>query len=357
MKPTAPPRQSTAIATIPTGGGALLTVEKARQFLAKSRDLDEVKDVADRAKAIALYMRTRGASLESQNDAAEIRLRAERRLGELTREQPKAAGARGTGANQHRGAVATSDRTSVPTLKSQGIDKRDAAKWQQLAAIPEKKFDRFVETTRSKGERITSSAPLKLVRQEAKSRLAAELRAKPVPMPSGRFDVIAIDDPWPYDKRAGDVTQRGQTDYPTMTIEDLCALPVEERAEDNCILWMWCTNAHILTCAPQVLAARHFHPVTMLTWDKGRIGTGDWLRGQTEHCILAIRGRPIVQLTNQSTIIHEAPREPGRKPEKFYRLVEALCPGTKLEMFAREQRKGWAAWGGEVGKFAARGAA
>ena len=224
-------------------------------------------------------------------------------------------------------------------------------KWQQLAAIPEAKFEKFVATTRDKGERITTNAPLKLVRQEAKSDLASRLRAKPVPMPDGLFDVIAIDDPWPYDKRAGDITQRGQTDYPTMTIEQICALPVAQRAEENCILWMWTTNAHILTAAPIVLATRGFTPKTMLTWDKGSIGTGDWLRGQTEHCILAVKGKPIVQLTNQSTIIREPPREPGRKPEKFYKLVEELCPGTKLEMFARTPREGWAAWGGEADKF------
>jgi N6-adenosine-specific RNA methylase IME4 len=81
------------------------------------------------------------------------------------------------------------------------------------------------------------------------------------------------------------------------------------------------------------------------------MGLGDWLRGQTEHCILAVKGRPIVSLTNQTTIITEKRREHSRKPLAFYSLVEALCPGSKLEMFAREGRDGWARWGAEAGKF------
>jgi N6-adenosine-specific RNA methylase IME4 len=95
-----------------------------------------------------------------------------------------------------------------------------------------------------------------------------------------------------------------------------------------------------------------FTEKTILTWAKDRMGVGDWLRGQTEHCILAVRGRPIVTLTNQTTILHAPLREHSRKPDEFYRLVESLCPGTRLEMFAREPRPGWAAWGAETEKFA-----
>jgi N6-adenosine-specific RNA methylase IME4 len=79
---------------------------------------------------------------------------------------------------------------------------------------------------------------------------------------------------------------------------------------------------------------------------------GDWLRGKTEHAIMAVRGRPVVQLSNETTVIAGAVREHSRKPESFYRLVEKLCPGSKLELFARERRKGWQAWGAETQHFA-----
>jgi N6-adenosine-specific RNA methylase IME4 len=82
------------------------------------------------------------------------------------------------------------------------------------------------------------------------------------------------------------------------------------------------------------------------------MGTGDWLRGQTEHCIMAIRGKPTVLLKNETTILAENRREHSRKPEGFYKMVEKLCPGSKLEIFSRGGRKGWQAWGGETDKFA-----
>ena len=45
-------------------------------------------------------------------------------------------------------------------------------------------------------------------------------------------------------------------------------------------------------------------------------------------------------------------REHSRKPDEVAQRIETLYPGaTKLEVFARETREGWDAWGNEVGKF------
>lgn len=321
--------------------GALLGVEKARQFLAQSISVDEVRDVADKAKAVSLYLRSRNASIESQNDAAEIRLRAERRLGELTKDMDQAERGR-----PEKNSPKAREISKTENLKAAGIRSQDASKWERLADIPEKKFDKLIEETRAKGERITSSAPLKLVRNEAKADLAAELRSKPLPLVTGRFHVIVSDPPWNYEKRAGDVTHRADLPYPGMPTDDVCALPVGDHAEEDCILWLWTTNA-FMRDAFRVLDAWGFQEKTILTWAKDRMGTGDWLRGQTEHCIMAVRGKPIVQLHNETTLLRGPLREHSRKPDEFYALVERLCPGTKLEMFAREARPGWAAWGAE----------
>jgi N6-adenosine-specific RNA methylase IME4 len=84
---------------------------------------------------------------------------------------------------------------------------------------------------------------------------------------------------------------------------------------------------------------------------KDRIGTGDWLRDQTEHCILSARGRPVIQLANQTTALNGIRREHSRKPEEFYELVDQLCPGSKVELFSRQQREGWRAFGNQTDKF------
>jgi N6-adenosine-specific RNA methylase IME4 len=94
-----------------------------------------------------------------------------------------------------------------------------------------------------------------------------------------------------------------------------------------------------------------FQQKTILTWVKDRMGAGNWLRGQTEHCILAVRGNPAITLTNQTTALGAPVREHSRKPDEFFDLVDSLCPGSKIELFARERRDGWATWGAEEAMF------
>jgi N6-adenosine-specific RNA methylase IME4 len=74
----------------------------------------------------------------------------------------------------------------------------------------------------------------------------------------------------------------------------------------------------------------------LLTWVKDRFGTGDWLRGQTEHCIMATWGNPVVTLTNESTVLHAPARGHSVKPVEFYHLVERLCPAPRYaDLFSR----------------------
>lgn len=187
-------------------------------------------------------------------------------------------------------------------------------------------------------------------KQAAKHEIARELNSKPLPKPDGKFNVIVADPPWKYEKRVEDGTHRARLLYPEMDTAAICALPVLKLAEENCILWLWTTNA-FMRDAFAVLDAWGFKDKTILTWAKDKMGCGDWLRGKTEHCIMAIRGKPVVTLTNQTTLLNGPLREHSRKPDEFFELVEQLCPGTRLEMFAREKRNGWQAWGAETEKF------
>jgi N6-adenosine-specific RNA methylase IME4 len=92
-----------------------------------------------------------------------------------------------------------------------------------------------------------------------------------------------------------------------------------------------------------------FRPKTVLTWLKNRIGTGDWLRGQTEHCLFAVRGKPTVQLTNQTTALQAPAGAHSAKPEAFYEMVEALCPAPRYaELFQRRARPRWDGHGDEA---------
>ena len=110
--------------------------------------------------------------------------------------------------------------------------------------------------------------------------------------------------------------------------------------------------------AASIAAVGLLHPVVINTNDRlvaglrgiraaERLG---WLRGQTEHCILAVHGKPVVALTNQTTLVHAPQRTHSQKPEEFYELVESLCSAPRYaELFARSTRPKWDGHGDEVG--------
>jgi N6-adenosine-specific RNA methylase IME4 len=124
-------------------------------------------------------------------------------------------------------------------------------------------------------------------------------------------------------------------------------MPVGAIAESDALLWLWTTNAH-LRVAFEVIDAWGFEYKSLLTWVKDRMGTGDWLRGQTEHCLFAVRGKPIFLNGSHTTVIQAARREHSRKPEEFYALIEETCPGSKVEIFSRQERRGWQVFGDQA---------
>ena len=178
---------------------------------------------------------------------------------------------------------------------------------------------------------------------------AEAIRKETPPLPGrGPYRVIVADPPWAYNNRAADPSHRGACPYPQMGIEEICALAAADIAHDDALLWLWTTNAHMRD-AFAVIDAWGFEHKTILTWVKDRMGTGDWLRGRSEHCLLAVRGKPTVQLSNQTTALHAPAGEHSAKPDEFYTLVETLCPAPRYaELFQRKSRPNWDGHGDEA---------
>jgi N6-adenosine-specific RNA methylase IME4 len=171
---------------------------------------------------------------------------------------------------------------------------------------------------------------------------AERIRAEPPPLPgNGPYRCAAADIPWAYepDGDANRAAHRGAWPYPTLTIEQACALAVGSIMHADSIVWLWVTN-FILSRGLHlpVLRAWGFEPKTIVTWEKDSAGTGIWLIGQTEHVVMAARGNPVVTLTKQTTRLRGAVREHSRKPVEFYDLVESLCPAPRYcDLFSRYQ--------------------
>lgn len=268
--------------------------------------------------------------------------------------------------NLHRRHLTPSQRAIVAdrlATIAHGRHKRDGALTQGDAAKLLHVSERAVRNARELSESgradlVDSVAAggktlSRAVREAKRDESARKLRGEAMAAPTGRYRVVSLDPPWRYAKNAAmaDVDgRRGEVDYPDMSLEEIVALDVPQWLEDDAIVWLWFTNAHMIEAA-KIIEAWGLDLKTILTWKKPRFGTGDWLRGQTEHAALCVRGSPTVVLTNQSTILEAPAREHSRKPTEFYDLVDKLCPGTKLELFAREAREGWVTHGVDVDKF------
>ena len=148
---------------------ALVKFEEAKRALAEARSIDEVKQIRDKAEALRLYVKQQGDGLEMQNDIAEIKLRAERRAGELLAEMelPGRGG----------GDTKSSSSVELDSLSDLGISKSQSHRWQTEAALPEETFEQHVAETKAKGKELTSAGLYRL----AKSELGKQNSKEPEP--------------------------------------------------------------------------------------------------------------------------------------------------------------------------------
>jgi N6-adenosine-specific RNA methylase IME4 len=161
-----------------------------------------------------------------------------------------------------------------------------------------------------------------------------------------KYRTIVADPPWRYASAA--TKADAAKHYATMDLHDLLALPVDGMVEPDAHLWVWGTNG-FMEEAYRVVRAWGFAPLTVVTWCKRQPGVGHYLRNNTEHVVLAGRGKPLVPEAKPLATWFIWPRaEHSRKPDGFYDLVEQVSPGPYLELFARRQRLGWDTWGDEA---------
>ncbi len=182
------------------------------------------------------------------------------------------------------------------------------------------------------------------------------------------FNVILADPPWLFEtysaKGEGKSPQRH---YPCMPTPDICALPIEQLASQNCVLFLWAIWPKIFD-AQDVIKAWGFE-YSGLGWEwrkfnrqtnKFRFGGGYGTRKNVEPCLLARRGSPVIKTRSERDFIDEGLvddfmdekwRGHSRKPDEQYARIERMYDGPYLELFARQRRRGWSSWGNQVDKF------
>ena len=183
-------------------------------------------------------------------------------------------------------------------------------------------------------------------------RIAAQADAGP--LPQRKFPVIYADPPWRYEFSATS-TRAIEQNYETMSLEDICALPVGDIACNDAMLFLWVPPA-ILEQAFPVIAAWGFSYRSGMVWDKDKIGAGHWVRQQHEHLLICRRGEFPTPAPDQRprSVLRVKRREHSRKPDEAYELIERMFPDLpKIELFARNARPSWACWGNQAPEAAA----
>ncbi|MFH5806820.1 MT-A70 family methyltransferase [Alienimonas sp. DA493] len=324
---------------------ALIRYDEACAAIARAESVGEVKEMRDQAEAMRVYAKQASLSLDMQNKAAELKLRAERKAGEL---------------------IAASDigkGVKCNTLSHFGIGRHQSSRWQSIARVPADAFEEYVSGTIEAGKELTTAGALKLAKKLARP------DATPPPEPDGggctvgdlhalaatgeKFGTVYADPAWSY----GNQGTRAATGnhYVTMTVEDIAALPVADLAADKAHLHLWTTNA-FLRDAFDIIEAWGFEYRSILIWHKPQVGIGNYWRINHEFLLLGIRGGLQFPPTDDAmtakkwSVVEHDRIGHSRKPPLFRRLIETVSPGPRLELFGREQVPGWSVWGNEVAR-------
>lgn len=162
-----------------------------------------------------------------------------------------------------------------------------------------------------------------------------------------RFGTVYADPPWQYENRAS----RGAAEdhYPTLSVDEIAALPVGPLAAEDSHLHLWTTNA-FLADAMRVMDAWGFAFKSVFVWAKPQLGMGNYWRVSHEFLLLGTRGRGRFRDRGQPSWRMFGRTRHSAKPAAVRRLVEKVSPGPYLELFARTAARGWVAWGNEIGR-------
>lgn len=337
-------------------GAASISREVPRMlaFVADLEDAATLKECKAQASAITEYLaQKRDGTVDEYNAALKVKARVEHRLGEVLSSSVKRGG-------KSNGRDVISSRGGSSSPIPDGIEPKQSSRAQMLASVPWEKIEDRIDASTERNERASIGRIVKEHRQE-KIREAGMNQAttcdegdlmsglSALAQAGKSFGCIYADPAWKYQNQG----TRASTDnhYGTMTVEEICALPVEKVASKQSHLWLWTTNGFLVEALTKVMPAWGFEFKATYIWVKGQIGIGNYLRNAHEILLLGVRGG-LVSVSEEKNVrswgefdrtAHSAKPEPIRRD-----VVEKVSPGPYLELFARNIVEGWHVLGNQI---------
>ena len=190
--------------------------------------------------------------------------------------------------------------------------------------------------------------------------MAKEVECLSIFLEGRRFGTILADPPWRFLNRTGKVAPEHKrlARYQTLSVDEICNLPVPEHANKLAHCYLWVPNA-LLPKGLAVLRAWGFEYKTNLIWHKVRKdggsdgrGVGFYFRNVTEILLFGVKGKGARTLDpgrTQVNLFASRKREHSRKPDEQYAIIESCSWGPYLELFGRGCRENWTVWGNQAG--------
>ena len=173
-------------------------------------------------------------------------------------------------------------------------------------------------------------------------------------LPEKKYKIIYADPPWSYQDKGcnGNAAQH----YPLMRDADICNLPIGDIADEDCVLFMWATYPKLREALNVINAWGFTYKSIGFQWIKQNrsgngyfFGLGRWTRGNTEPCLIAVKGKPQRVSKSVGQLVFSPLRRHSQKPDEVRdRIVELMGDLPRIELFARTAAKGWDCWGNEA---------
>lgn len=169
-----------------------------------------------------------------------------------------------------------------------------------------------------------------------------------------KYKIIYADPPWRYEQR--NVSGAAEKHYPTMSAEELCALPVSDIADTDAVLFLWATFPQLPSALRVIRAWGFSYKTAAFLWiktyrksGKAVFGLGFWTRSCAEVCLLAVKGHPKRKNASVRQLLISPLEAHSKKPDETRERIVALCGDEpRIELFARQVAPGWDVWGNEV---------
>lgn len=183
-----------------------------------------------------------------------------------------------------------------------------------------------------------------------------------------KYQIIYADPAWSYDDKSTSHGGGAEKHYSCMDLEEICALPVKDLSDKNCVLFIWVTMPFLEDCFQVIKAWGFIYKTCGFVWIKGNkriatkqtswlpidalddfMGMGRWTRSNAELCLIAVKGKISRKDPNVRQVIYSPIERHSKKPHEVRnRIVKLMGDLPRVELFCRDKHEGWDAWGNEI---------